>query len=282
MGYWPDVQRGQAVERSALLENDVRDVVNGMNGFTAGASRRPNSGVVRVQVWNASGSSLPGLAPVAFDMSKQMAGNAFPVVRVTDPSKPYGVLSQPLASREIGDCIIYGPAKIMISTGTGEYAVPVVGGDRFNMQAAGSARLIYRAPSSYTATVMLGMASPVEAGDKITGAFDVMYDEANALVKVYNSSSPTSTTAGYVYSGVETYDIPVATFTPADGYLYIDMNYQADTYQIAFASSVPSVATTERRWVWRLARVRYSSVLAPVRLEKYNLPGNVTVFDRWT
>lgn len=282
MAYWPDVHKGQKVQRSAMLENDVRHMINPLGDIGGAGAKGAGSGIVRVQVWNASGSAIPAYSPVAFDMTQAMAGNAYPVVLVSDVSKPYGVLPQALAAREMGDCIIAGLATIRINIGTGMYATPNVNANTFNMGDTGSAALLYRASGSYIATVMLGKSSPVESGDKITGAFDVMYDEANTLVKVYNSSSPTSSYAGYVYSGVESYHIPVAAFTPADGYLYIDMNYQAGTYQIAFASSVPSVATTERRWIWRLAQVRYSSVLAPVRIEKYNLPGNVTVFDRWT
>lgn len=283
MAYWPDVHKGQKVQRSAMLENDVRHMINPLGDIGGAGAKGAGSGIVRVQVWNASGSAIPAYSPVAFDMTQAMAGNAYPVVLVSDVSKPYGVLPQALAAREMGDCIIAGLATIRINIGTGMYATPNVNANTFNMGDTGSAALLYRASGSYIATVMLGKASPTESGDKITGAFDVMYDEANALVKVYNSSSPTSTTAGYVYSGVNTIAIPVATF-PAlmSGYLYIDVNYQTSTYQIGFADSVPSVSSTERRWVWRLARVRYSSVLAPVQIEKYNMPGNVQVYDRWT
>lgn len=282
MAYWPDVHKGQKVQRSAMLENDVRHMLNPLGNIGGEGAKGAGSGIVRVQVWNASGSTIPAYSPVAFDNTQAMAGNAYPVVLVTDASKPYGVLPQALAAREIGDCIVAGIATVRVGNGTGLYATPNVNAKTFNFGDTGSAALIYRALSSPVATVMLGKSSPVESGDKITGAFDVMYDEANTLVKVYNSASPTDSYAGYVYSGVGTIGIPVATFSPMSGYLYIDVNYQTSTYQIGFAASVPTVSSTERRWVWRLARVRYTSVLSPVKIEKYNMPGNIQVYDRWT
>ena len=76
MAYWPDVHKGQKVQRSAMLENDVRHMLNPLGNIGGEGAKGAGSGIVRVQVWNASGSTIPAYSPVAFDNTQAMAGNA--------------------------------------------------------------------------------------------------------------------------------------------------------------------------------------------------------------
>lgn len=177
MGFWPDVKRGDVVTHHMVLENNVRHLINSLNGFGAGAMGGGNSGVVRVQVWNASGSNLTAGQPVAFDSEKELSGEAIPVVKVTDVKKPWGVLVNALAARAHGDCIVAGPASVKLSGSSGDYAKPDTGGSGFKRADTGTARVLFS--GSNAAVILLGGAGNME---NYNGPFAITYDaEAKKL-----------------------------------------------------------------------------------------------------
>ena len=123
------------------------------------------------------------------------------------------------------------------------------------------------------------------------GAFDVdiKYIEetendtlvTKPYILVYDSSANNQSYAGYVYSGTSAWHIPAATLNPMAGVVYVDINYELNTRTIAIASSLPSLTTTDRRWVYALANVTYNSSKNLYSVQRFNLPGNINVSGRW-
>jgi hypothetical protein len=130
-----------------------------------------------------------------------------------------------------------------------------------------------------------GISFPVESGDTISGAFDVQlaYQEENGsvvpYVHVFDSSNPNSPYAGYVYSGSSSIHMPTALLTPSAGVVYIDIDYENETQTIAIASSLPSLTSLDRRWVYALAEVTLSNGIYSVH--RMQTPGNLQVSGRW-
>jgi len=79
MAFFSDVTKGQAFNPSALLSNNVRHMVNSLNGFQNGGHAAANSGVVRIQVYNASSGEIPAGCAVNF---KSDAGRRGPILLV--------------------------------------------------------------------------------------------------------------------------------------------------------------------------------------------------------
>lgn len=206
MAFWPDVTRGDKVKHYVLLENNIRQMVNALDGFGGGTARSPGCGVVRIQVWNASDEALMAGCPVAFDADKGMVGGAVPAVRVCDASKPFGVLQAALAPRAMGGCIVAGPAVVPIDGGSGEYAEPVMGGDGFAYSGSGTARVL--CANGGTAVVLLG----VGTSDTYDGPFAIRYDGEAKKVRVK---------AGYSSLNCGWRDVAEAELDPEDGYLCV-------------------------------------------------------------
>ncbi len=224
MGYWPDVNKGDPVERPAVLENNLRHMVNALNGFGDNSPKASGSGVVRIQVWNATGATLKAGSPVAFDGTRQMVGNAVPAVKVTDVSKPFGVVVNTLAANGMGDCIVSGPATIPVAGGSGEYAVPIVNGDAFVLSGNGTARIL--CINGQKAFALLGMVS-----DIYDGPFAISYDGTTHKVNVK---------AGYASLNGEWKDVAAAQLDPASGYVCV---YSEITDEGTWSEPVVQIAT---------------------------------------
>lgn len=202
MGFWPDVKRGDKVRHHMVLENNVRHLINSLDGFGSGMGRGAGSGVVRIQIWNASGGALAAGQPVAFDSAKEMCGDAVPAVKVTDKNKPYGVCVTALAAKGMGDCIIAGPAVVSLSGSSGDYAEPVVNGTGFARSETGTARVLFAGSKSI---IVLGGAGNV---DTYEGPFAITYDAEAQKLQV---------AAGYATLNGEWKEVGAASLTPQTG-----------------------------------------------------------------
>jgi len=182
MAFWPDVKRGDTVKHHMVLENNLRHLINSLDGFGSGIARGTTGGVVRIQIWNSTGDAFAAGQPVAFDTQKEMSGHALPAVKVTNTKKPWGVCVNPLDPNAIGDCIIAGPAEVTLSGGSGDYAEPVVNGTRFSRSSTGTARVLF---SGDKTIIVLGGASS-SSGD-YTGMLHlgVETETVNGTKKVY-------------------------------------------------------------------------------------------------
>ena len=159
MGFWADVKRGDKVQHSALLENNVRHMVNALNGFGSGAVRATGSGVVRVAIWNAHTVALQAGQPVMFDAAKAMCGDALPAVPCTDASKPYGVCTGYLAPNAMGDCVLAGAVPVTVTGGTGSYAIPDATGAGFVLGDTGQPVLFDNLPQGAAGDALVHIGS---------------------------------------------------------------------------------------------------------------------------
>lgn len=122
MAFYPDVHTGEAFSPSAALSNDVRHLINGLNGCGGNAVMQNSPGTVRIQVCNGTDTPLFKGTAVSFG-GMHVTEDIALAVGFTDPAKPWGVVTQALAPGEIGDCCISGPVCVALA-GTGGYAQP--------------------------------------------------------------------------------------------------------------------------------------------------------------
>lgn len=124
MAYFPDVTRGEAFKPNTLLSNNLRRLVNTMNGFDA-KPLTATGGMIRIQVYNNSAAVIKGGTAVNFSENGTLCGDAVPAELLKDTAKPWGVVVNDLAAKALGSCVVSGPATVSLS-GTGDYAEPSV------------------------------------------------------------------------------------------------------------------------------------------------------------
>ena len=250
MGYWPDVKRGDKVQHNSLLENNVRHLLNSLDGFSSGIRRSTGNGVVRIQIWNASGSAMTPGQPVAFDNTKNMCGEAVPAIAVTDTEKPWGVCVNALAKNAIGDCIVSGPATVTLTGGSGDYAEPVISGTGFTQSETGTASVLYKGTGD-KGVILLGSAGKNSAG--YHGYFtieDASEKDASGnitayKVKVCDPRAPTSLQQCYVNSSLFRIAPWTSESLSVDTYTYIYIHFNAGSEASGTVGSnnyVPAVA----------------------------------------
>lgn len=178
MAFFPDVTRGEAFKPNALLSNNVRHLVNAMNGFTA-KPLPATGGMIRIQVYNNSSSAIKGGTAVNFSESGTLCDGAVPAEPLKDVTKPWGVLVNNLEGKALGSCIICGPATVSIS-GSGEYAVPSTSNPSTFTRGATGSPVIFA--SSGKGVILLGATSQ----DTYDGPFALSYDTEKKKLKVKN------------------------------------------------------------------------------------------------
>ena len=145
MAFWPDVHKGDRIERPAQLENDVRHLLNRLDGFSEKSARAHSGSPAIINVWNASGAPLEAGAPVAFDESEFLAEDALPVRPVTSESTLFAILTSYLDEDAIGAAIVSGAAKVRLSKrpASGEiYARPLPNSPLVAPATSGYARIL--------------------------------------------------------------------------------------------------------------------------------------------
>ena len=201
MAFHPDVSRGQAFQPSALLSNDVRHMVNAMNGFQNAGILGANGGIVRIQVYNNTGSEFPAGTAVNFSESGSLCGDAVPCEPLKDTAKPWGVTVLKLAAKEMGDCVISGPAQVSL-TGSGDYAQPSTSTPSAFTRGATGAPVIFA--SGGKGMILLGAI----AQDIYDGPFALSYDTETKKIKI---------AAGYLNRNGEWLDVAAKEISPSTG-----------------------------------------------------------------
>src|SRR5574344_649162 len=112
MGFFPDVSKGQKFTPSAMLSNNVRHIVNSLNGFQSRGILGAGAGVVRIQVYNAGSGEIAAGTAVNFSENGSLCGDVIPCEPLKDAAKPWGVTVLKLAAKEMGDCVLSGPATV--------------------------------------------------------------------------------------------------------------------------------------------------------------------------
>ena len=201
MAFYGDVTPGDEFRPSAALSNDIRHFLNGLNGFGGNPFGANGAGTVRIQAYNATGGEIKAGTAVNFDESKPMSGDAVPMKTFSDPRKPWGVVTQKLAKKEVGDCFISGPVTVALS-GSGDYAQPAVGNPSVFTRGAEGAPVLYG--SGGRGVVNLGAGTP----ENYDGPFAIGYDAETRKLKIK---------AGYLTRNGEFLRVPEAELAPQTG-----------------------------------------------------------------
>ncbi len=200
MAFFPDVSPGDKFKPNALLSNNVRHIVNTLNGFN-GKPIMATGGMIRIQVYNNSGSTLTAGTAVNFADSGSLCGEAVPAIKLKDTEKPWGVLVNQLKSKGIGSCILCGPAQVSL-TGSGDYAAPTTSNPSVFTRGATGAPVIFAGDGK--GVVLLGAI----AQDIYDGPFALSYDTEKKQLKV---------NAGYANMNGEWKDVAEKTLTASTG-----------------------------------------------------------------
>lgn len=229
MAYFPDVSKGDKFKPNTLLSNNVRRIVNSVNGFKSPGVTGTHSGMVRIQVYNNTSSSIAAGTAVNFSDSAQMVGNAVPAEPLKDPAKPWGVVTQLLKAKAMGDCIISGPATVTVS-GTGDYAEPSKDKPAVFTRGTTGAPVIFA--SATKAVINLGASSQQDLYD---GPFAMSYDAEKKKLTV---------AMGYCLRNGDFDNVAKKELTPATGTVCVNSTMNSDgswtTPEIKFAT--PSAA----------------------------------------
>lgn len=123
---FPLVQPGDKFKPSAKLSNEVRKLINSVNGFGAGVNAGKNNSVIRVPVYNASNTVIPAGCAVSLVLDGAIRGDAYPAVIFSEGDICWGVCQTAIDPGKCGDCILSGIAAVPISGGTaGTFVKPV-------------------------------------------------------------------------------------------------------------------------------------------------------------
>ena len=131
MGFFPHVNKGEAFQPNAVLENNIRDCVNAFQDYGGRPSRGVKGNSIRVAVWNAEDKELPAGAAVALEANtedKKAGGSAIPCRKFDGDDCVWGILTDALPPKSVGDCVIGGVATVNLAgTGkAGDRVMPVI------------------------------------------------------------------------------------------------------------------------------------------------------------
>ena len=121
MAYYPDVQPGDKFQPNALLANDVRHLLNRMDGFTGGVSKATRQNYTTIKVY--SDEMLRPGDGVNF-IDGEMIQGAVPCELYWDRSRPWGVIFDWIKPHGFGHCIVGGAATLNIYGNCPQYARP--------------------------------------------------------------------------------------------------------------------------------------------------------------
>ena len=200
MAFFPDVSPGDKFKPNALLSNNIRHIVNALNGFNS-KPVMASGGMIRIQVYNNSDSTLTAGTAVNFADGGSLCGEAVPAIKLKDTEKPWGVLVNQLKAKAIGSCILCGPAQVSLS-GSGDFAAPTTSNPSVFTRGATGAPVIFA--SDGKGVILLGAI----AQDVYDGPFAVSYDTEKKQLKVK---------AGYANMNGEWKDVPEKTLSPSSG-----------------------------------------------------------------
>ena len=135
MAFFPHVNRGETFQPNSVLENNVRDAVNGHLATGDRVTRGNTGNSIRVPVWNTTDKELPAGSAVAIfvdEQDKSAAKGVLPCEPFDGDNRPWGVLVDSLPKGAVGDCIIGGIATITLSKSVeiGDRILPVAEKDK--------------------------------------------------------------------------------------------------------------------------------------------------------
>jgi len=212
MAFFPDIIQGQEFIPSALLSNNVRRIVNGLNGFHGNRFSATGAGTVRIQIYNALENSIGAGTAVNFSESGTFCDGAIPAIPLIDPARPWGVVTQKLEPAQMGDCFISGPVTVAV-TGSGDFAQPTSENPGVFVRGSTGAPVLFA--SNGKGLLNLG------AGREYDGPFAVRYDANTKKVIV---------SGGYCLVNLSGYQLPemaIAVEVESSGFVVIESQYSS-------------------------------------------------------
>lgn len=205
MAFYGDVSPGEAFTPSAALSNDIRHLLNSLDGFRAAPFGATGGGTVRIQIYNASETPMAAGEAVNFDDAKGMADGTVPAMRLIDPRRPWGVVTQALGANEAGDCIISGPVAVR-ATGSGVRAMPSAASPAVFTLGNAGAQVLHAYNGK--ALVNLGAGS----AEEYDGPFAVSYNADTGLLNI---------NAGFMSRNGEFLEVTGAEIAPETGFVCV-------------------------------------------------------------
>ena len=205
MAFYGDVSPGEAFTPSAALSNDVRHLLNSLDGFRAAPFGANGGGTVRIQIFNASDSPMAAGEAVNFDNSKGMADGTVPATRLADPHRPWGVVTQALGVNEAGDCIISGPVAVR-ATGSGVRAMPSAASPAIFTLGNAGAQVLH----SYNGRALVNLGAG--SAEEYDGPFAVSYNAETGLLNI---------NAGFMSRNGEFLEVTGAEIAPETGFVCV-------------------------------------------------------------
>lgn len=134
---YPDVVPGQEVTFSAQQENDIRHLLNTMNGIGGGVPHGGNSKVSRLKVYNGTAEKFK--KGVAVSLKNTFVDDAVEAVKYTDDLPHWGITTDIIDPGCFGEIVVSGPVEIAyITDGSGDaggnFVKPDAGGEKFIRQ----------------------------------------------------------------------------------------------------------------------------------------------------
>lgn len=225
MGYFPDVLPGENFVPSALLSNNLRRMVNTLDGFKAGRVSVLSGGQVKIQVYNAINKDIEASSAVNFVQGGAFSDTAIPACPLIDETKPWGIVPQLLSASQIGDCIISGPVLVQ-ANGSGDFALPSRDNPAIFQLGSSGEKVLFA--SEGKALLNLGATREYE------GPFKVSYskEEGEATVK-----------GGYFFVNLASFQIGEKTVpVTSSGFVLLSCFYAGESIsspEISFAQSLP-------------------------------------------
>lgn len=170
MAFFPDVTAGQEFQPDARLSNNIRHLINSMNGFNGGMISGQTAGQVKIQVRNDTGDTLyPG---TAVNFVSSGSDEIISAVKLSSRSKQWGVIPYQLESLEIGDCIVAGTAQVTLSgTSKNPFAQPDIRDSKEFKRGTGSPIIWDDGKNPGHGIILIGAGTGVGGEEEYNGNF---------------------------------------------------------------------------------------------------------------
>lgn len=241
MAFFPDVKAGDKFQPNALLSNNIRHLVNGMNGFCGGRQIRAGNGQVSINVY----SSIPLSSGVAVNFSEEgnFCGDAIPCEKLTDSKRPWGVLPNDLSANKIGTCVISGPVTVKISGDTGNFATPSESEAGIFIRGETGVPVLFVSENKALLNLGPSQSSEGEAELVYNSAFKaevlLSSEGGGKKIRIFDPGDPSGQTAGYcdAIGSVDVYEQDFFEDTSFSLFFHIFYSHDLEKYLYEFSEN---------------------------------------------
>lgn len=265
MASYPNVSPGDKFQPSAGLSNDVRRLLNAMNGFGSGTISARSSGLTQIQVYNNTSNPIDAGTAVNFSEDAVLCEDAVPAKILTSTSKPWGIVPVKLAPKQIGACVIGGPVTVSISGTPLQYVIPdTTTPGKWNYSNSGSTRVLYA--NSSKAIVLLGSTASSESGSHPFKCSVKKDSEGNPTSNITLLGETTGGVANIITIGSTNIIVPEQDISiSASVIIYVKITWNGSAYTTAVftATSAALPANSNTQVIIPVSYVEYGQTSAP-------------------